>query len=417
MAHRRNGRTARGWALSLTVVLAAAAISLAGPSLADVSEVTGSAYGVWTKVSLFGGPAGAKGPQASVTLPSGGAGAPVVAKLPSAAAVYGPATIFGGKWPSDVDIAPPSGPITSTTTGTTGQGGSVTSTVDIVLRDPPDPKSPGGFGPSVPNEGDELHSSCTASESGVSGSVRIVNGILSTSTDESGEPKDTEPIPTNPSPNYTRTGQITNVGDNWKIIYNEQTTDADGTLTVNAIHMFLLGPIAVGEQIVGQVRCGVKHVPGTPTAPPTAAPTTVASGGGGGSTVTTAAASGGGGGSTVTTAGSGGGTTTTVKPGTKTTTTTKPGAGTASTAPSSVAGSTTLPGSDTTPTSDSTMVTSEDSPPDSQQIADAKNASSSGGSALPIVLAVILIGGGATGGAWWVRRRRSDGGQPLNDAS
>jgi len=147
----------------------------------------------------------------------------------------------------------------------------VTSTASITLHPKPVPvtcdghapdakscASAGGFGPAVPNEGDELHATCTTGAQGATGSARFVNAMLTTSTDPDGEPKDREPIPANPPPNYTRTGVITNVGDKFKVVYNEQIVDPDGSITVNALHLYLLGDIAVGEQILGHVRCSMK---------------------------------------------------------------------------------------------------------------------------------------------------------------
>lgn len=285
-AHRRAALV-----FAVVTVVGAATGGFADPARAQAAEVSGDAYGYYTSVSLFGGPAGVNGPTPMVTLPATGAAAPVTGTQPSGSAVYGPAHIFGGKWPSDVEVAPPSGPLAVSTKGKPGPGGFVTSTSDITLFPTPmkvtcagaPPGSlgcsaPGGFGPVVPNEGDELHSTCTANESGATGSTRIVNGMLSTSTDEGGEPKDREPIPENPPVNYTRTGTITNVGDNWRVVYNEQIVDPDGSITVNAIHMFLLGQIAVGEQIVGHVRCSMSAASTSPTTalaaskPPTTAP-------------------------------------------------------------------------------------------------------------------------------------------------
>jgi len=378
------------------VALGAASFAFAAPSGADVGEVSGGAFGHWTNVSLFGGPSSVRGPTPTVTLPSGGADPALTAKVASASAVYGPATIFGGKWPLDQDTAPPSGPITVSTRGTTGPGGSVTSTVDIVLRDPPNAASPGGFGPTVPNEGDELHSTCTADESGATGSVRFKNAILATSTDESGEPKDTEPIPDNPPVNYTRTGQITNVGDNWRITYNEQIKAADGSLTVNAIHMWLLGPIAVGEQIVGQTRCGVTHVAGSPV---TAPPTTVGAGADAGTGATAPA-------TTTTTAKSG-------KPPTAAgrTTTTVAGAPAASTVPGAVATDTSVPEATVEATTSTTSRSSPSTSLEASNISDKK----SGNSALPLLLvAVALVATGAFV-VPWTRRRRMAGGEPPPD--
>ena len=257
----------------LTGLLLATAATVVSPSPAgaDVTAVSGGAFGHYTKVSLFGGPSVPVGPLPDVRLPPTGSEQPLVATEAAGSAVYGPAHIFGGVWPIDVDVAPPSGPTTVTTKGTLGPRGSVTSTVDIVLRTPPDPKSPGGFGPLPPTQGDELHTTCTASEAGVSGSTRLVNAVMSKSTTPAGEPLEEEKIPDNPPPNYTRTGVLTNVGDRYRIVYNEQIIEPDGSITVNGVHMYLLGDIAIGESIIGQVRCSVKGAAFANT-PPSVAP-------------------------------------------------------------------------------------------------------------------------------------------------
>ena len=247
------------------------------PSGAQIIEVSGGAFGHYTKVSLFGGPSVPVGPLPDVRLPPGGSEQPIVAREAAGSAVYGPAHIFAGVWPADVPVAPPSGPITVSTRGTPGPGGSVTSTVSIVLRDPPDPKSPGGWGPLPPTQGDELHTTCTANESGVTGSTRLVNAVMSKSTTPAGEPLDEEPIPNNPPVNYTREGVLTNVGDRYRIVYNEHIIEPDGSLTVNGVHMYLLGDIAIGESIIGQVRCSAKgaafaNTPPSIAPPPESAP-------------------------------------------------------------------------------------------------------------------------------------------------
>lgn len=256
-----------------------------GPSDAQAAGVSGGAYGHYTNVGLFGGPPGANGPAPQVMLPPGGAEPALRATEPSASAVYGPAKIFGGRWPRNLAMAPPSGPISVSTRGKAGPGGFITSTADIVLNPIPlraqcggEPTGtancsvPGGFGPSPPTEGDELHSTCTADEKGARGSTRFVKAILATATDADGEPKDEEPIPDEPPANYTRTGQLTNVGDNYKIVYNEQIKENDGSITVNAVHLYLLGPIAIGEQILGQVRCSTGGATSAPPSPSSSAP-------------------------------------------------------------------------------------------------------------------------------------------------
>jgi hypothetical protein len=125
-----------------------------------------------------------------------------------------------------------------------------------VLRYPPDSTWPGGFRGGG-SSGSELHSSCSATANGVTGSATFVDGVLTVSTDASGEPKDTEAIPDDPPVNYTRSGVITNVGDVFSVVYNQQIVNPDGSITVNALHAYLFGPTAVGEVIMGQTTCGV----------------------------------------------------------------------------------------------------------------------------------------------------------------
>lgn len=281
---RRSENVLKRRALGLIAGLllgASAAVATATPSGADVTVVSGGAFGHYTKVGLFGGPAVPVGPLPDVRLPKTGSEQPLTAREAAGSAVYGPARIFGGVWPAGVDVAPPSGPTVVTTKGTLGPNGSVTSSVDIVLRTPPDPKSPGGFGPLPPTHGDELHTTCTANERGVTGSTRLVNAVMSKSTTPDGEPLEEEKIPDVPPVNYTRTGVLTNIGDRYRIVYNEHIVDPDGSLTVNGVHIYLLGDIAVGESIIGQVRCSARgaafgNTPPSVAAPPDTSPATTA---------------------------------------------------------------------------------------------------------------------------------------------
>ena len=297
------------WAKRLSPLLAIAtaagtltgtvlAVTVASPAAAAITAVKGSSYGYTANVSLGGGPYERQGYGQVVcttppNIPEGcvdaalapGAASPAVA-LPSAGGnlsqtdadgargQYGPATIFGGIWPPTVSTGPPSGPITVASRGTTAGSGYVTSAADIVLYNPPPPNAPGGVGP-PPVEADEVHTTCTATETAINASTRIVNGVLTTSThtgddpntaavEESGDPKTWEPIPANPPVNYTRTGTIDNVGDSFRVVFNEQIRNPDGSITVSAYHMYLLGPFALGDLIVGSSTCGT-----TPAAPPT----------------------------------------------------------------------------------------------------------------------------------------------------
>jgi hypothetical protein len=275
----------------------AALVGIPAPATADVTSVSGSATGYHSSVSLFGGPASqrgpagtpgcdpnqpAPGPRASqtegcsptVVLPATGSPPLTVTDADGARAVYGPATVFGSIWPLENSVAPPSGPITVSTQGSTGPGRSVTSSVSITRAPsgstwlPPGlnaPMSwPGGIGPG-PLLADGVSSTCTAAETNpatgatsISGSTTITNGHLALDTDQYGSPFHTVPMPANPSPNDgPHRGVLTNVGDSYEVFYNEQDTSVPGAITVTAIHMRLLGPIAVGDLYIGVSRCGV----------------------------------------------------------------------------------------------------------------------------------------------------------------
>jgi hypothetical protein len=79
-------------------------------------------------------------------------------------------------------------------------------------------------------------------------------------------------MPPNPAPNTEHTGEITNIGDKFRVVFNEQIREGE-FLTVNAIHMYMLGPIAVGDLVIAQTRCraGVTASLGEPAAAPTSA--------------------------------------------------------------------------------------------------------------------------------------------------
>ena len=282
----------------------------------SVTSVRGEACSYSTNVSLFGSPPSLLGcgelqgtpatprppgptpepgsPVATdpsysphVALPTNGSGGSMTAADGDGAkAVYGPAVIHGGRWPceevdEDLDgnrncpsAAPGSGPQAASTSGTPA-GGTVTSSADISLHPERIPvtcystygpvcHATGGFGPS-PSEGDSMHVECSASKTAVTGSTTFSNAVLATSTDAEGSPVDQEPVPDNPPVNYTRHGVISNVGDVFTVVYNQHIVNADGSLTVNGVHMYLFGPTAVGELIRGSVTCGTNPTPLTPT--------------------------------------------------------------------------------------------------------------------------------------------------------
>jgi hypothetical protein len=277
-------------AVVITVVAAGLAVlHAAPPASAVVTSVKGSACGYISNVGLFGGPQHLQGCGTTadpgdlsyspfVSLPPTGSAAPITETDPDGArAIEGPAVLYGGRAPCDPTNCPagvpPSGPMTVSTVGTPA-GGTVASSTDIVLFPPPQPPvrcdsdplgtfncyAPGGAGP-WPAEADEVHVRCTASERRVVGTTTFVNAQFSRLTDGD-TPLEIENIPANPPPNLTRHGVLTNIGDVYTVVFNEQISNPDGSLTVNGMHVYLFGPVAIGEVIKGQVTCGT--TPGPP---------------------------------------------------------------------------------------------------------------------------------------------------------
>lgn len=216
--------------------------------------VAGGACGYFTDVALFGGPSTVRG--FGQTIPPGNAGsASPSVKLPAAGSVtaltatdgngalaeYGPAVVFGGRPPANPDApVPPSGTQKATTKGKL----SVTSSASV--------KNVGAG----PFSASAVSCTCNAKKSGTSGSTTITKGVLATATDADGSPTATSVIPAHPPLNHTLTGTTSN-GDNFKAVFNEQTVAADGTITVDAVHLYLLGPTAVGEVVVARAHSRV----------------------------------------------------------------------------------------------------------------------------------------------------------------
>ena len=254
MMHARVGsgrqRLTAGLVFS-AMVLAALSQGSAG---AQVAEVTGAASGYFASVSLFGGPPQQAGPAPEVILPT--TGGTETATDPSAEVVFGNvATIFT------------SGPLTVTTEGSTGPTGAVTSTATIQT---------------INTSGDEVFtaanatSTCTATEDGVTGSATITDGTIVNHAQATDHAEEVIDIPTNPAPGHTIEGHI-HIGDtqdNFRYIFNEQVENEDGSLTVYAAHMELLGPNATGDLFIGESICGVNAQVVTPTTPTTAGQTT-----------------------------------------------------------------------------------------------------------------------------------------------
>ncbi|HUQ63817.1 MAG TPA: Calx-beta domain-containing protein [Acidimicrobiales bacterium] len=316
MTHSRLRVCCRSLLAALVATASLAALVAVGqsPAAADpVTTVKGEACSYVVKVGLFGGPQGTAGcnegingdnsgtpraPQGGtdpfpsdtsysphVRLPADGSGGSMSASDSNGASgVYGPAKIHGGLWPCEapgtdpngdgyvgncLSSPPPSGPQNASTEGSTSLG-TVTSAAEINLRPTPIPipcygGPSGGYGPNCadrggygpfPVSGDSMHVECSANGSAVSGSATFSRATTAHSTDGDGSPLDEEPVPDNPPANYTEHGVITNVGDVFTVVYNEQIHNADGSLTVIGTHMYLFGPVAIGEVRRGEVTCG-----------------------------------------------------------------------------------------------------------------------------------------------------------------
>ena len=219
------------------MVVCAAALTtfFVSPAGAEVSQVSGGAFGFKINVSLFGGPVNNAGPLPSVTLPSTGATPAVTASELQTEGKFGPAIIFS------------SGGITVSTEGKLGADGFATSSADIRNANRSQQEV---------FTAQRVQSNCRATESGASGSTTLSGGVLRTSEGDPDVDDDDKNVnlPNNPPPNTEHRGTIESVGDAYRIIFNEQIPQAGG-ITINAAHMFLLGPSAVGELIIGQTVC------------------------------------------------------------------------------------------------------------------------------------------------------------------
>ena len=231
-------------------VVALASVTLAAP--ASAGTVSGSACAYRISLSLFGGPAGVRGcgqtippgdagsASPFVTLPLGGSITPLVAfDADGARGVYGPAVVFGGRFRADETVGP-SGPLFAQTVGTTAVQSTALAT-DV--------------GPQ-PFWARSVLATCTATAAMSTFNVQLNGAVVVTSTDQWGVPTGAVSVPRNPPVGFAVPFVINNVGDHGVVVFNERINNADGSTTLNAVHMYMQGPIAVGDMVIGQVRCG-----------------------------------------------------------------------------------------------------------------------------------------------------------------
>lgn len=217
---RPTGRAGRR-ALALTALVPVFALGMATAAHADVTSVTGSAYGARVQVTALVNvniP-----PTPSVTLPAGGSATPVTASTATVNAVGLIST----------------GVLNVSTQGTTGASGSVQSSAQVA-----NPLVGTALTPVV--QADAVGTNCTANEAGATGTTTIANlRIL-------GAPVT---VPTAPNSSLN----VLNVGT---LFVNEQVvtgTAPSQSITVNALRLQLNAPLGLGTGsiILAQSVCGV----------------------------------------------------------------------------------------------------------------------------------------------------------------
>jgi hypothetical protein len=253
---KTTSRRARYTRIAMATIAVTIGLVGAGASPAHAATaVRGSAFGYYTNVSLFGGPsnllgygqpAGAPAVAAtpSVALPSNG-GSVSLTDADGSKAAYGPAVIFGW-YDTATETYVNSGSQTVLAQGSKAGAGTVLSRATV---------NNAGPGPLVMPQ---IITTCQRSGSTTVASVQVSNGFVETSTDpNTGEVTSTQAIPSSPTAGLTINGTLNHIGDSFSIVFNEQTTNADGSKTVVGAHMYLLGPTAVGDMVVASATCGV----------------------------------------------------------------------------------------------------------------------------------------------------------------
>lgn len=214
----------RGGVLALTAVAAL----LAGVAPAVAAPGDGSAFGVKVDVTLTGAPAVHVGPLAAANTAG-----PTSSTLASATV---PGVLTTG--------------VINTSAHKDSNTGAVTadaSTADVGL---PLLSALGNVSAKA------IAATCVATQSGETGTTTLTNAELGS----------LGALAVNPAPNTTITITLPVVGNVATLILNEQVHNADGSLTVNAMHLHLLGGNGVGalgsgDVIISSATCGPAGLP------------------------------------------------------------------------------------------------------------------------------------------------------------
>lgn len=210
------------------VALAAVAALLAGVVPASAAPGDGSAYGLKVNVTLLGASAVNVGPLAAAST-SG----PTSASVASAAV---PGVVTAGVINASATKDQNTGAVTSTA-----------STADVAV---PLLAALGPVGAKL------IAAKCVATQSGEVGTATLTNATLGS----------LGALAVNPAPNTTISISLPVVGNVATLILNEQIHNADGSLTVNAFHLHLLGGPGVGslgsgDVIISSATCGPAALP------------------------------------------------------------------------------------------------------------------------------------------------------------
>lgn len=213
----------RGGVLALIAVAAL----LAGVAPASAAPGDGSAYGANVNVTLVGQSNVTVGPVA----PSSTAGP----TTNSVASINVPGILTTGAVTTSATLDPTTGSVTSNAT---------TANVSLPLL-----SALGSVGAGA------ISAQCTATQSGVTGSSTLTNASLGS----------LGALPVNPAPNTVINVTLPGFGTVATLTLNEQIQNADGSLTVNAFHLHLLGGVlgslGTGDIIISSATCGPAALP------------------------------------------------------------------------------------------------------------------------------------------------------------
>ncbi|MCA1683952.1 MAG: FG-GAP-like repeat-containing protein, partial [Actinobacteria bacterium] len=247
-------------------------------TVASPQGLTGRAFGYHaSNITLFGGAQPDTGPTPAVTLAPDGSNSPQTATAATGKVAYGPANVFTS---GPIDVAT-SGSVGGPVNASVSINGLNTSRSEILGEDNYDCCDATGqvVATPTPRPLTNVAATCSASGTGASGSTAITNGWLYLDSGwsdgdatypeaaaDAGGLAEHDPVkvalPTNPAPNTTYTGHIhlsAGSTDDYKVVFNEQIRNPNGSLTVNAVHQYLgTDPpdVLTGQLILGQVVCG-----------------------------------------------------------------------------------------------------------------------------------------------------------------